>query len=544
MVKTLEPLEGKNPTVMTMEELQAKWIDMCIEQSRPQDMDAFSLLNMLPLVTKEHEFVVLVNRSAEAIEKIKDATSDANSVIYVTEQELQRVWKEASLTGMGKPVDSFDAKFALLLLNDEEDNHLVGDDIKENTGLAVGDNLMKTAQSLLSEIEAFDTGSFEDEEGVEYIITTDELKRIWNDRAEISWGMAGKEFDEKLALLQVDDDDDDDETEYVSALYYDAEEEESLGFWNKYDQEEDSVIRDTLKNIHDDLDDMTYLRPAWKKDRHILTPDIDTQEFMGDLMWSNTYMTQRIPANWNDPEADEMSDTYHSASTMAWPGEEETDFNFQPPSWEILGLPLGKNFIGLDTGIKEEVVPALPEGNPDWSTFDFSADEKFDSSKEDQGPLDLDNFFSNMESGGAGGAASTATATKTRTDVDLNLENYQVEEEIVEATPMTRNSDLPTTISRGWMTPKHWTTRDEFHNHVGFSSWSAYPDIEFNGADDSKWEEDYWMEEAMTHVQTITDMYLTDHKGLSALNDNRKFWDRTLSKVIGALFVDQLGMIT
>ena len=33
-----------------------------------------------------------------------------------------------------------------------------------------------------------------------------------------------------------------------------------------------------------------------------------------------------------------MSDTYHSASTMAWPGEEETDFNFKPPAWEILGI--------------------------------------------------------------------------------------------------------------------------------------------------------------------------------------------------------------
>jgi hypothetical protein len=32
-----------------------------------------------------------------------------------------------------------------------------------------------------------------------------------------------------------------------------------------------------------------------------------------------------------------MSDTYHSASTMAWPGEEETDFNFKPPAWEVLG---------------------------------------------------------------------------------------------------------------------------------------------------------------------------------------------------------------
>ena len=41
--------------------------------------------------------------------------------------------------------------------------------------------------------------------------------------------------------------------------------------------------------------------------------------------------------------ASEMSDTYHSASTMAWPGEEETDFNFRPPAWEILGKRNLKN---------------------------------------------------------------------------------------------------------------------------------------------------------------------------------------------------------
>ena len=38
-----------------------------------------------------------------------------------------------------------------------------------------------------------------------------------------------------------------------------------------------------------------------------------------------------------------MSDTYNSASTMAWPGEEETDFNFRPPAWEILGERILKN---------------------------------------------------------------------------------------------------------------------------------------------------------------------------------------------------------
>jgi hypothetical protein len=54
--------------------------------------------------------------------------------------------------------------------------------------------------------------------------------------------------------------------------------------------------------MHADLEDSSSNRTAWKKERHILTPDIDTQTFMGDIMMSNTYMTQRIPANWNDPE--------------------------------------------------------------------------------------------------------------------------------------------------------------------------------------------------------------------------------------------------
>lgn len=73
-------------------------------------------------------------------------------------------------------------------------------------------------------------------------------------------------------------------------------------FWNKYSSKSDQLLRETLKRIYDDLEDTTYTRPAWKKDKLFLTPDIDTQEFLGDIMFSNTYLTQRIPANWEDPE--------------------------------------------------------------------------------------------------------------------------------------------------------------------------------------------------------------------------------------------------
>ena len=173
MQKFMEPLEGKNPIVMTMEELQAKWIDICIEQSRPQDMDSFSLLNVLPLVVREHEFVVLVNKSAEAIEKT--TATDASSIVFITEQELQRLWQKGSLGPMGKPLDAFDCKNALLLINDEEDDILVGVESGE-TVLSLPSQLLSVAQSLRTDIAAFDASSFEAEEidgGVEYVITTD-----------------------------------------------------------------------------------------------------------------------------------------------------------------------------------------------------------------------------------------------------------------------------------------------------------------------------------------------------------------------------------
>jgi hypothetical protein len=91
--------------------------------------------------------------------------------------------------------------------------------------------------------------------------------------------------------------------------------------------------------MHADLEDRTYQRPAWRNDRHFLSPDMDTQRFMGDIMMSNTYMTQRIPANWNDPEVEEMSETYLDTNSMAMPGEEETDYTLNYPLWEVLDLP-------------------------------------------------------------------------------------------------------------------------------------------------------------------------------------------------------------
>lgn len=61
-------------------------------------------------------------------------------------------------------------------------------------------------------------------------------------------------------------------------------------------------LRDALRRLHAGLEDTASHRPAWRHERSFLTPDVDNQHFLGDVMFSNTYLTQRIPANWDDPE--------------------------------------------------------------------------------------------------------------------------------------------------------------------------------------------------------------------------------------------------
>ena len=75
-----------------------------------------------------------------------------------------------------------------------------------------------------------------------------------------------------------------------------------IGFWNKYSREDELSLRTKFKDIYLDLEDRSYIRPAWRKEKLLFSPDIETQNFMGDLMLGNIHLNSRIPANWNDEE--------------------------------------------------------------------------------------------------------------------------------------------------------------------------------------------------------------------------------------------------
>ena len=121
--------------------------------------------------------------------------TDDGGVNYITEQELRRIWSEASDTAMGKPLSSFSVEEALLLLPDKEADDLMFHD--------EGQSLAADAAALL------------ENEGTELYVTDQELEAVWNSRGEVQWGMPdGKEkagFDPKLALLLLDAEDEDEE---------------------------------------------------------------------------------------------------------------------------------------------------------------------------------------------------------------------------------------------------------------------------------------------------------------------------------------------
>jgi hypothetical protein len=116
--------------IMSVEELQSKWIDVCIERSStPQEMNAFTIMKALPLILQEDMHVVLVNKTLEAINQ--QSVED----IYVTEQELQRIWVETSSLPFGKPIHLYNTKDALLLLV-EDDLSAMDDDAVENVSMS------------------------------------------------------------------------------------------------------------------------------------------------------------------------------------------------------------------------------------------------------------------------------------------------------------------------------------------------------------------------------------------------------------------------
>lgn len=450
--------------LVRLESIKENWLNYCIDQSKPDDINTFNIKTILPLIMREDSYIQLVND-----------TNDQNiQTLYVTEIELKRIWNKNTNYIWNKN-NNFNAKDALLLIDDEEDVLLMGDD-RTNTA-------------------ALDQTIF---------VTENELKRIYNDK----YAKDNIEYNEMDALLLLEDDGNtDDGYEYVPATeqVIDDEDDES---WDQFiatfnSNDSGSEYTDLLQSIRNDLEDTQTYRPAWKKDRHILTPDIDTQVFTGDIMNSNTYLTTRIPANWDDPEEADMAEAYVNSNTMAWPGEEETDYNVVQKVWERLGLPeeFHPNNQNIDADVQSDLLTPASE-QVDWNNFDYGSIDTVTSDTK----LDVDKFFSGLYS-----------------SVDEGNED-DVESGIIQST--SGDSYRDASILSNWKTPPEWLENVEFKDHVGYEVWSKYDTTDFEDADDTWSSDDHAHSKAFGHILDTVSLYLTDHTKINQNIDEYRYWSR------------------
>lgn len=106
--------------ILDINELNEKWIDICIDESRPNDLNSFSLSKVLPYVMKEYHTLQLVNSSIDPL------VSENRTEIFITEKELENIWLMNANLPMGKSIEKFNIKDSLLLLEDEEDREIMG----------------------------------------------------------------------------------------------------------------------------------------------------------------------------------------------------------------------------------------------------------------------------------------------------------------------------------------------------------------------------------------------------------------------------------
>ena len=531
------------PTRLTVEELKSRWLDRCIERSRPEDMSAFSLKRALALLVREDTVVELVN-------KTEDLVSKSGSEVFVTESELRRIWTEQSLRAMGRAASLFSVEESLLLVPDEDDDIIMGDDEDEEDEVSRVEDYEGRSRSIdVSSKLAKDADLvpvMKDDK--EYFVTLEELKRVWGEQASsTTWGgpAAGdKAFNTEESLLLIADNDESDEDEhdgqeYVAAAEGSGDAMVDDGYWETVERLRGPAVRAELQRVFAELEDMSTYQPAWKKERVFLTPDIDTQTFMGDIMNSNTYMTTRIPANWDDPEEEGMSEPYLSSNTMAWPDQEETDYNVQMTIWERLNLtgPMTPQYYEKD---EEVAAPAAPRiaatGDPsttiDWSNYDFAALEGGAAAAELGGNatasdmLNVDDFFNDLSAGK--NFMDDRRAAPEAEEVDEDDE----EDELNPRNGASGDSYRDDSVLSNWRTPPEWLQKPEFADHVGFEVWSKYT---FEKADDEWNSVDMATAAAMEHVSKVTDLYLVDHLAVSRQIDDIKYWERYMdAKLAGS----------
>jgi len=229
-----------------------------------------------------------------------------------------------------------------------------------------------------------------------------------------------------------------------------------------------------------------------------------------------------------------MPEAYHSASTMAYPGQNETNYNIHLPPWKVLDLPFdvpstvleGYDDHSLSSGetASEDVI--------DWETFDFGADSSSSTLSKGTEELEIDSFFRDLEQ-----SSQSETDPKSDTEAEEDPDYVPVPQSKVLESELLGSQSIPQ-VSKPFCIPTAWLSKPEFANHVGHEIWSKYDPNDFI-SDDYVHEDDKAFAASMKYVMALTNEYLTDHTYINKINDEYHYWEKLIySKMRGDVELD------
>ena len=121
----------QTPIQIELDTLADKWTEYLTDKNETTKVDAFSLKKVIPLLMNPSTRVELINSTQERIE------AENVPIQYITEAELQRLWKKNSVRALSKPESQYSTEEALMLLGEDEMDKLLGfaeDEEEEITG--------------------------------------------------------------------------------------------------------------------------------------------------------------------------------------------------------------------------------------------------------------------------------------------------------------------------------------------------------------------------------------------------------------------------
>ena len=234
---------------------------------------------------------------------------------------------------------------------------------------------------------------------------------------------------------------------------------------------------------------------------------------------------------------------------------------------------------GSGTGVLDKEA-GIEEAEVDWDNFDFNTALEGSQSQQGQAELsgfsfsdeidssgvsleqdDLDDFYSAFRSGSGssdrvGGLDDDeddaegeegedaddgdeddsldwdSRGMRPSTDAEIAARNREVLRKKAEKSTSSVKEAPWLSDNTKWKTPAEWISHPRFKTHVGHEVWSVYGPKYFEETDDTVWDEDVYLAEAMEHVNEVTDVYLTDHLADAAAWQRRKYWDRVIDTTL------------